>query len=239
MAMSPATAETAVISYNLDNNVSSPVEPEEANTYVFTNLRSGDSSVPGLSASDLASGITPVIITGAVRGASGPIGKLTDGVGATSSDDPGNNFVFENGVDPGRFRISLPGIEPIGEVNTYSWHRYVIPGLRSPQKYEVYASDGTAPGFEIDNPSGPGYVLLAAVNSVDIFGSVDGQLGISITPSSGGTLGSFRHFIFDVHPPTNGLDNTLFSEIDIVIPEPATVLLVALGGLALIRRRPK
>ena len=76
----------------------------------------------------------------------------------------------------------------------------------------------TTAGFNIDDPHGPGYVLLAHVETVRPGGinAQSGQHGASIFPVEGQTLGQYQHFVFEVFPPVDGLTHTFITEVDIV-----------------------
>ena len=83
----------------------------------------------------------------------------------------------------GHPRISLAEPAAIGEINLYSWHRNgQFGGARAPLRVSVYASDGTAEGFNADDPASPGYVLLARINTLRPGGvnAQGGQHGASV-----------------------------------------------------------
>ena len=187
----------------------------------FATRRPGNWPVPAISAADLAHGVSPVVISGNVHPLSGGPAKLTDGSGAQTEDDPSNCFFFDNGVPLGRFRVSLARAESIGQINLYSWHRHAVSGgMRAPLKVDVYASSGDTPGFNVDDPHSPGYVLLAHINTIRPGGvnAQSGQHGASVFPVEGQTLGHFQHFLFEVFPPVDGLTHTFITEVDIVPP---------------------
>jgi hypothetical protein len=192
----------------------------------FRNATTDHWPVPAISATDLAHGVAPVVISGNVHPLSGGPLKLTDGSGAQTDDNPANCFIFDNGVALGQFRLSLPQAEPVGLINLYSWHRNASNGgIRAPLKVDVYASSGDTPGFNVDDPHSPGYVLLARITTVRPGGvnAQSGQHGASIFPVEGQTLGRFQHFLFDVFPPVDGVVHTFITEVDIVrFPGPAS-----------------
>lgn len=253
-----STASATIIKYNRDyttyssypDNPAQPDEAMEAYTAVFTNLRAGDTDIPSNSALDLANGLTPTIVGGTAHSNSGPITNLTNGVIAANQDAPTESFFFSNASSTtGKILFDLGSIQPIGEINTYSWHVYRNDGRRAMQKYDLYASDGNTPGFKPDDNTSPGWVLLANVNCYTGYQSLwrDGQYGVSILPDTGYSMGNYRYFIFHIFTPgapAGSSDGTFYQEIDIVkaIPEPSTlVLLVAalIGLLCYAWRRRK
>ncbi len=206
----------AVIQTNYNDGGPLRVEFPE---HLFRGAEPGELPVPPISGCDLADRILPVVISGKLHPLSGGADKLTDGSGAMTDDDPSNCTFFDNGVPVGRLRISLAEVQSIGRINLYSWHRNALSGgVRAPLKVNVYASAGDAPGFECDNPRSPGYVLLAQINTVRPGGvnAQSGQHGASVVASSGGAIGSFRHFLFEVLSPLDGLMHSFINEIDIV-----------------------
>lgn len=238
---------------NGDDNNTATTEAEEATTYVFTNLRAGDLSVPSNTSADLAEGVLPVIITGTPHGLSATIGVLTNGTGGTD-DGIAEKFFFDNTTSSQLLRISLAQVSAVGQINSYSWHKNTDPGgdadNRAHQMYNVWASDGTAGGFLINDQTSPGWTLLATAAQTDtraILGNTDGQVGVSVNPDSGSLLGNYQHFIFEFFPnnPTGGTDNhTFLSEIDILeevpaVPEPSTLMISGIGmaALAVVHRR--
>ena len=237
----PGITSAATINYNRDrSDASTSPEPEEASVYLFTNSSSGDAAVPSNSSLDLANGITPTLVSG-TGNAAGSVTKLTNGSGASSADDPGNNFFF-NDQTGGRIAIDLSSLSTITQVNTYSWHHG--DGARAPQHYTLYAAAGTETGFVADSaaadPTTQGYALIASVDSATHFGITTdpSQQGVSINPSGAATsLGNYRYFLFDVPSQNQG---TFYSEIDIVgssTPEPATGAMIGLACASMLARR--
>lgn len=210
-------------------NDGSRLQPELPE-HIYRTAAPGNWPVPAISGSDLASGITPVIVAGSLHALSGPPHRLTDGAGASSHDDPQGNCFFDNGVRAGRLCISLAKPQAIGQINLYSWHRDPLAGgSRAPLKVNVYASDGTARGFKADDPQSPGYVLLARISTARPGGanSQAGQHAASIVARTGNSLGTFSHFLFEVKPPVDGMSHTFLNEIDIVAAVPAESRAVA------------
>jgi Protein of unknown function (DUF1553)/Protein of unknown function (DUF1549)/Planctomycete cytochrome C len=214
----PATLASGTATVGTNFNDGGPWQPEMPE-HIFRSAAAGNSPLPAISTRDLANGITPVVISGTVHSLSGPATKLTDGLGPSDQDDPANCFFYENNVALGRFRISLEQPESIGQINLYAWHRNgQFGGARAPLRVNVYASDGTAQGFNSDDPASPGYVLLARINTLRPGGvnAQGGQHGASVFFSDGKPLGRFRHFLFEALPPVDGLVHTFIGEVDIV-----------------------
>lgn len=206
-----------------------PGQTEEPNFYQF-------SSIPAISANDLANGLTPTIV-GTVAVGSGGASKLTDGTGASAADSPSSNFSWDDFSAAQKILIDLGSIYAVAQVNSYSWHHGN--GLRAPQDYVLYASTGTGAGFDPLDFTSPGWTLLASVNS-EIAGGASanaGQHGASIGDTSG-SLGNFRYFGFSVNDPF-GFESSFYSEIDIVaVPEPTIFALAGMGLLCVgIQRR--
>jgi hypothetical protein len=187
--------------------------------HIFRSAAAGQWPVPAISTKDLAEAIVPIILAGRPHPLSGEPQKLTDGAGPADDDAPGGCFFFDNGVRMGTFRISLPSPEDVGQINTYSWHRNALSGgIRAPHRIDVYASDGSAEGFQIDDPHGRGYRLIARIDSSRQVGvnEQSGQHGSSIYSQSGRSIGRLQHFIFHVHGPIYADAHSFICEIDIV-----------------------
>jgi hypothetical protein len=202
--MIAGNAGAAIVSYNRDSTVVTPAETEEPSTYVFTNTGTPSSinaTVPSNSSTDLANGITPVLLLGTAHSLSAPITKLTDGPGALNNNDINNNFFFADATTEGRIRISLSSPQEIGRINTYSWASGGgNNGLRAPQKYEVYAAGALTPAQLADDATDiTDYTLIATVNAEQGNVTADnGQWGVSISPNSGFVLGTYQNFVFRI-----------------------------------------
>jgi hypothetical protein len=200
----------------------SPGQIEEPIYYQFN-------SIPGISANDLVNGLTPTII-GTVATASGGASKLTDGVGASAADSPSSNFFWDDYSANQKIIFDLGSLQAIAQVNSYSWHHGN--GLRAPQDYSLFASTGTAIGFNPLDFNSPGWILLAAVNSEIPGGSSAnaGQHGVSVGDTTG-ALGNFRYVGLNVNDPF-GFESSFYSEIDVVaVPEPTSIALAGIGLL--------
>ncbi|MEI6780827.1 MAG: basic secretory protein-like protein [Verrucomicrobiota bacterium] len=137
-------------------------------------------------------------------------------------DDPRANFFFQQGSKGGRLKLDLGNVIDVRQVNSYSWH----PGDRAPQVYKLYATEGTAAGFNAaprqgTDPATCGWTLLASVDTRPPSGKAGGQYGVSITDTAG-ALGKYRYFLFEVSR-TETRDNfghTFFSKINVRAMEP-------------------
>lgn len=157
-------------------------------------------------------------IVGQADPSSGGLNALIDGALPEDDDQPHANFFFNAGSDGGRILMDLGGAVDISQVNTYSWHS----DTRAPQVYNLFASDGSAPGFNPEpdaktDPASCGWKLIATVDTRPQEGDSGGQYGVSIT-DSGGSLGKFRYLLFDSIPSEDDdpWGNTFFSEIDVI-----------------------
>lgn len=212
--------------------IQSPSQLEAPLIYQFNN-------VPRISGIDLANGLTPVIV-GTPDPVSGAATKLTDGLGASNSDDPAQNFFFFDPTSgPYNIFFDLGGAKNIAQVNSYSWHHGN--GVRASQDYDLFASTGTAVGFNPSNLGSPGWQFLTSVDTELSGGDAvnAGQHGASVSDTTG-ALGSFRYVALSVRPPT-GYGQTFYSEIDIVaVPEPSVLGMLVIGCIGMAGlRRPK
>lgn len=197
----------------------------------FSSEHSNFANIPRISTNDLATTATLTLLVGTPHGLSGPLSKLTDGLGQTGTDDPANSFFLSGANNPyGRILLDLGAIDRVTQVNTYSWHT----DTRAHQAYELFASDGTSVGFDSTDPSSPGWTSLAFVRTHPL--GLGGQHGSSIRDTTG-VLGNFRYLMWSGIGTDTGVD-TFYGEFD-VIPEPTTAALVCLGGLGLVSRRRK
>jgi hypothetical protein len=172
-------------------------------------------NVPGVAKNDAASSARVRILAGVLDSNSGGLGKLRDGLAATASDQPEENFFFAAGTDGGRLLLDLGRVVEVKQINTYSRH----PGPRGPQVYKLLASDGTDPFF-VERPqkstdlAASGWKHIAAV---DTRAQSGGQHAVSISESAG-ALGKFRYLLFHIAPTATDDDfaNTFYSEIDVI-----------------------
>lgn len=204
---------------------------------VISELNTGDSAtakfkfsqVPPPSKIDAATKAKFTIVDGQADGNGGDVGKLHNGRLPSNEDQPSENFFFRQGADGGRLQIDLGGSTTIQQVNTYSWHG----GTRGPQLYKIYASDGSADGFNASpkrgtEPASCGWKLLASVDTRPKEGAGGGQHGASIFETTG-NIGSYRYLLLDVSrtEDRDAFGNTFFSEIDVIAP--GTPLVAATG----------
>jgi hypothetical protein len=175
-------------------------------------------TVPAPARNDAGAGAVMTLVAGEGDGNGADLSALTDGLLPKQEDEPASNFFFNAGTLGGRFRMDLGSVVQIEQINTYSWH----PNTRGPQVYKVYASDGSAAGFNAApkdgvDPVGCGWKLIATVDTRPLQGDGGGQYGVSITDSNG-SLGKYRYLLF-VCIATEADDdwgNTFYSEVDVV-----------------------
>lgn len=169
---------------------------------------------------DAAANATITVIGGTLDSNSAPLSALTDGVLPTNEDQPSANVFFRANSWGGRIRIDLGSVIEVDAIRTFSWH----PGSRAPQLYKVYASDGSAPGFDA-TPSvkarlgDHGWVSLAFVDTRGVEGNEGGQYVVTVT-QDGTALGRYRYLLFDVFETESedAWGNTFYSEIDVLTP---------------------
>ncbi len=183
------------------------------------------SKVPGPVKRDAAEKAVFSLVDGQGDLNGGELSKLNDGRLPREEDQPGENFFFRAGSAGGRILADLGSVQPVRQVNTYSWHG----GSRGPQVYRLYASDGGAPGFVREpgrgtDPESCGWKRVASVDTRPQDGQPGGQYGVSIRDSAD-PLGRFRYLLFDV-ARTEGEDpfgNTFYGEIDVIAGNSETV----------------
>ncbi|HSE33212.1 MAG TPA: hypothetical protein VLA93_16680 [Pyrinomonadaceae bacterium] len=175
-------------------------------------------NVPSPVKDDAAAKAKLVLIDGEIDGNGADLVAVTDGVLPADRDEPAANFFFNAGTSGGRFRLDFGRAIDVAQVNTYSWH----PNTRGPQIYKLYGSDGTYPNFNPDpnrriDPTTVGWGLIASVNTSTTHGVDGGQYAVGIS-SSAGTLGRYRHLMFDCYVTETNDDwgNTFYSEIDVI-----------------------
>jgi RNA polymerase sigma factor (sigma-70 family) len=151
---------------------------------------------------------------------------LTDGKFPKNEDAPAEALFFQAGTLEGRFRIDLKDLTNVAEIRTYSWHK----DTRAAQVYRVFGSDGTAPNFEPNpgigvDPTKQGWTSIAFVDTrpemkpVGIQDVAEGGRYVSsITDKEKGTLGTYRHLLFQVFviEADDVFGHTFYSEIDVI-----------------------
>ena len=149
---------------------------------------------------------------------SAELDALHDGKLPAEQDEPATNFFFNAGTEGGRILIDLGSAIDVKQVNTYSWHT----DTRAPQVYDLYASDGTAAGFNASpnkdtNPDKVGWKLITKVDTRPKTGEPGGQYGVSVSDSAG-SLGKYRYLLLVVSRTESDDDfgNTFFSEITVI-----------------------
>lgn len=169
-------------------------------------------------ADNLARHATFSLVDGQRHDSAGALDCLHDGKLPFNSDSPGQCFFFAMGTLEGRFKLDLGSTVPIGQINTYSWHKYD----RGPQVYKLYASTGDAPGFNSSpkigtDPASCGWKLIATVDTRPQGQPAGGRYTAQIADPSG-TLGKFRYLLFEtfVTETADTWGHTFYSEVEVI-----------------------
>jgi hypothetical protein len=167
--------------------------------------------------SDAAATATFTLVDGRGDPNGGNLDALHDGRTPAEADEPEANFFFNAGSDGGRLLVDLGKAIAVQQVDSYSWH----PGGRGPQVYALYASLGSAAGFNARPPRGTdpatcGWQRLAQVDTRPTAGSGGGQYAVSIADTNG-LVGTYRYLLFDVARTdrSDPFGHTFYSEIDV------------------------
>jgi hypothetical protein len=182
-------------------------------------------TVPKPSKADGASKAKFTIVDGEPDRNGGTVAKLSDGNVPADGDQPSESFFFNAGTDGGRIAVDLGAAIDIKQINTYSWHS----STRAPQVYQVYGSDGVAPGFNKEpkravDPVSCGWKLIGSVDARPKEGVPGGQYGVAVTDLAG-SLGKYRYLLFEMAPTekSDAFGNTFYSEIDVIDRNAPTV----------------
>jgi len=202
-----AVVSSCQVKVTVDHNIAADANPN----FKFKN-------VPSPAKEDAGAKAKVSLVVGRSDPAGAGLRALTDGRLPGSEDDPANNFFFNADTDGGRILMDLGSAIEIAQVNTYSWHV----DSRAPQVYNLYASDGSSPDFNLRpgekiDPAAAGWRLIATVDTRPKQGSFGGQYGVSITDANG-VIGKYRYLLFDcVETETDDpWGNTFYSEIDVI-----------------------
>lgn len=180
-------------------------------------------NVPAPAADNAAAKAKFTIVAGEADGNSADLSVLNDGKLPDEEDQPASNFFFADNSEGGRLLVDLGGAVAIKQVNTYSWH----PSTRGPQVFKLYASNGTADGFNAKpgsdvNPEKAGWKLIATVDTRPKSGDDGGQYGVSISDPAG-VIGKYRYLLFDAArtESEDSYGNTFYSEINVIAADHA------------------
>jgi len=150
---------------------------------------------------------------------------LNNGVGQASEVDTGASRwgVVEITID-------LGGVMDVVAFNTYTW----AGDWAAPRQDQHYTLDSSANGTD--------WTLVGTVdtyfNGEDNNLGLSHQVGVSFAGGTGGPLSGVRYLRMTIPSGgTAGGTDDFYGEIDVFIPEPATMALLAIGGLAVLRRR--
>ena len=168
-------------------------------------------TVPNNTNGDVALGKAVTLCDGSVQQPDNPpVSRFTDGIWQNSNDNPGNS-VYAAWNENVRVSIDLTQAYSISEIDAWSWHN----GDRAPQEYYVWgAASPTATGTNLTFASyafgtglgSAGYTLIGHVTT----GTNSGQWTTQVS----GSIGTYRHLVFDIPPapgPTGA--GTFFGEI--------------------------
>jgi hypothetical protein len=176
-------------------------------------------TVPSPAVNDAAATAQFTLADGQRDANGGELAVLHDGQVPAEDDQPRANFFFRSGTDGGRIQIDLGRIITVKEVNTYSWHT----STRAPQVYQLFASPGTADGFEPApkrgrDPGACGWKPIASVDTRPKDADGGGQYGVSIAGNAGANLGEYRYLLFEIArtEDQDAFGNTFYSEIDVI-----------------------
>ena len=174
-----------------------------------------------------------IVVDGERDGNGARPGVLIDGLLPKNEDQPGRNFFF-GASNGGRVMLDLGSVIEVRQVNTYSWH----PGTRGPQVYQLFASDGSAAGFEAQpkrgtDPEKVGWKPVAQVDTRPKSGEMGGQYAASVADSAG-ALGKYRYLLFDIQKTSEAdpFGNTFYSEIDVIDASGGQAISTAAAPLA-------
>ena len=200
----------AGVDYN-DRITYEKVSPGTSNWNAF-------SSISNLSDSDYAdanslNGVTVSIVAGTNETNTGAVAKLLDGLGQNDSSHAANSVLFTSDTTTARVLVDLQSVQPVYQINTYSWHSDTLQN----QVYDLYYSaESTAPASTTSAADSValiinGWVPLGSVDS-DFNTDTSGQIGASWTMASAPL--DARYFLFDIKAP-----QAYWGEIDILTAE--------------------
>ncbi len=136
-----------------------------------------------------------------------PLISLTDG-----RVDKNYGPVFANGIDGAAYRIDLGSVQPISQINSFSYNQN---GNRARQRFVLYGSAmEAAPGWDVENRE-----KFMPILQVDSGPAQSDFVATSIRRRGSAILGTYRWLIWVVRPISSiaGGENTAFQEFQVVI----------------------
>jgi hypothetical protein len=137
---------------------------------------------------------------------SGAVSVLNDGKGQENDNSPSTSLFFAADSELNRILIDLNGLQPVYQVNTYSWHKYG----RKNQKHELFYNASASPSDPKAVPLGSDWVSLGSAATA-ASKSAEAQVGISFAEADGGVIAKARHLLLAVN-----FSPCFYGEIDVV-----------------------
>jgi hypothetical protein len=131
---------------------------------------------------------------------------LNDGKGQINNNSTAGSLFFADKSKGNRILIGLNGLQPVYQVNTYSWHKFG----RKNQRHELFYNTSISPTDPKAEPLGNDWVSLGSVDTSYTRKS-DGQVGVSYTGSDGNVIAKARHLLLKVN-----FAPCFYGEIDVV-----------------------
>jgi len=163
---------------------------------------------------------------------SGDVTVLNDGKGQGGIKHPENTpqSIFFNGREQkARILIDLKGLQPVYQVNTYSWHGRT----RQNQRHELFYNASASPSDPRANVLGSDWISLGSVITGYDWES-PGQIGVSFAMPNGGVITKTRYLLLKVNDPA-----CAYGEIDVVTDAKAALQQFPAPGTASSEARVK